>query len=108
MPSAIAEIPLPLGLRHGARRKLCSRCAGTAGCLRRAAFGDPTVEFVAVEKIVGAIDEGRRSAIFKLEKRKAVAFGRPCGVENSDIGAHASNQAAADQTDDLDLMTDLI
>src|SRR5215472_12410140 len=73
-----------------------------------AALGNPVMQFVAVEKIIAAIDKRRRGAVLEGQKGHRVAFCRPRRVEPSGLSAHAFDQAAAQQSYDVDLMRQLV
>ena len=77
------------------------------------------MQFIAVEEIITAIDERRRSAVLQgavlqravlqgavLESEECdrMAFRGPRRVEPSGLGAHALDQAAAQESDDVDLV----
>ncbi len=67
------------------------------------------MQFIAVEEIIAVIDERRRGAVLEgavVERKECdrVAFRGPRRVEPSGLGAHALDQAAAQESHDVDLM----
>ena len=104
--AAEAEIPVRLDLIVP-RQKCRTRAAVAALRLVGAALGDPVMEFVAVEEIIGAERDRGRGVVFERKQRGAVA-GRTAGrIERTHVRAHTAH-LAAQQPHDLDLVRDLV
>src|SRR5690242_3529355 len=63
----------------------------------RAALGNPEVQLVGVEEVIAAVDQGGRHAVGELDERGAVRLGRPLGIEDAGLRAHAFDEAAAEE-----------
>src|SRR5579859_6142914 len=103
----IAEVAMRLDVALPGQ-KGPARLAMAPGRLGRAAFGDPVVPLIAVEEIVAAIDKRRRYAVFEFKKCGAMAGRCARPIESARARTHARHEAAAEQSDDLDLMYHLV
>ena len=73
-----------------------------------AAFTNPAEKFIAVETVITAIDHARRRAALEAKHDGGVAFGGPRAVEHAEGGLDAVQLIAAQQTDAVDLVGQLV
>ena len=69
-----------IGFVARARQQRAPRRALPPLRLWRAAFCDPAVEFVAVEEIIGTVDQGCGGTVLEFQKSNAIALGGPGGM----------------------------
>ena len=75
-----------------------------ARILGRAKLADAAADFIAVEMRVAAVKERCKGAVVEAQQRRERAFGRAISVPSARQRTHASDQSAAKESNDIDLM----
>src|SRR5256886_12050322 len=84
--------------------EISARRAVLARLLWRAKFADAAADFIAVEMRVAAVKERCKGAVVEAQQRRERAFGRAISVPSARQRTHASDQSAAKESNDIDLM----
>src|SRR5438045_3553943 len=87
--------------------EISTRRAVSARILGRAKLTDAAAEFIAVEMRITAVKERCKGAVVEAQQRRERAFGRAISVPRARQRTHASDQSAAKESNDIDLVRTL-